>query len=265
MAVAKNIANKNRALKRVSPLPRLVAHRGGGKLAPENTLAAIRVGHAHGYRMVEFDAMLSRDGVPVLIHDETLERTTNGHGRVCDLTLDELRQLDAGSWFGAEFAGEKIPTLEQALLLCQSLSVMANVEIKPAAGFDEQTAEMVTSMCLHHAMSGARLLLSSFSLGALQIARMMLDVTGEEGECLPLGVLYDQVPADWQNTVSQLRASTLHTNARHVTEALITQAHDAGVPVLCYTVNEMAEAQHLLQLGVTSLFTDQLDMAQTLA
>ncbi|MGC1818128.1 MAG: glycerophosphodiester phosphodiesterase family protein, partial [Casimicrobiaceae bacterium] len=93
------------------PYPKLVAHRGAGKLAPENTLAALRVGHAHGYRMAEFDVKLSADGVAFLLHDGTLDRTTNGKGRADALTWRELAQLDAGSWHSPVYAGETLPTL----------------------------------------------------------------------------------------------------------------------------------------------------------
>ena len=116
----------------VWPLPRLIAHRGGGALAPENTLAGIREAAQRGYRAVEFDVMLSADGVPVLIHDETLERTTNGRGRVCDAVVRAIVATRCRQRFADEFAGEPIPRFDQALELCRSLGLAANVEIKPA-------------------------------------------------------------------------------------------------------------------------------------
>ena len=94
------------------PYPLWVAHRGAGKLAPENTMAAFRLGAAHGYRMFECDAKLSADGVLFLMHDATLERTTNGHGTGGDLSMGEIAQLDAGSWHSRAFAGEALPTLK---------------------------------------------------------------------------------------------------------------------------------------------------------
>ena len=109
------------------PYPRLVAHRGAGKLAPENTLTAMRVGHAHGYRMVEFDVKLSADGVAFLLHDATLERTTSGRGRADALPWRELSRLDAGAWHSAEYAGEPVPTLAAiarwALAISKAISV----------------------------------------------------------------------------------------------------------------------------------------------
>ena len=117
-------------------LPRWFAHRGGGVLAPENTLAGIRLAARLGYRAVEFDVMLSGDGTPVLIHDETLERTTNGVGLVSETPDSVLFSLDAG-------CGEPIPRFAEAAALCRELGLLANVEIKPATGFEGQTAEVV--------------------------------------------------------------------------------------------------------------------------
>jgi glycerophosphoryl diester phosphodiesterase len=113
------------------PYPRLCAHRGAGKLAPENTLAAFRLGHSHGYRMVEFDVKLSADGVAFLLHDDTLDRTTNGRGRADAHTWRELSQLDAGSWHSPAYAGEPLPTLAAVARWSLAHDVAVNIEIKP--------------------------------------------------------------------------------------------------------------------------------------
>ena len=115
------------------PYPRYVAHRGGGKLAPENTLAAMREGYAHGYRMVEFDVKLSADGVPFLLHDDTLDRTTDGAGRADALPWAELSKLDAGSWHSAAYAGEPLPTLSAIARWAIANGAACNIEIKPAS------------------------------------------------------------------------------------------------------------------------------------
>src|SRR5262245_59134058 len=112
------------------PFPRVLAHRGGGTLAPENSLAGLRAAARYGFRGVEFDAKLTRDGVVVLLHDETLDRTTNGHGLVAQAHWAALERLDAGSWRDRRFAGEAVPTLTAALLLCSNLGLWPNVEIK---------------------------------------------------------------------------------------------------------------------------------------
>ena len=111
------------------PYPRLVAHRGAGNLAPENTLTAMRVGHAHGYRMVEFDVKLAADNVSFLLHDATLERTTSGRGRADALLWRELSRLDAGGWHSAKYAGEPLPTLSSIGRWARAHGVACNIEI----------------------------------------------------------------------------------------------------------------------------------------
>ena len=116
------------------PYPRIVAHRGAGKVAPENTLAALRLGHAHGHRMAEFDVKLSADGVAFLLHDATLERTTDGSGRADGRTWRELSQLDAGAWHSPAYAGEPLPTLAAVARFCRANGMAVNIEIKPSPG-----------------------------------------------------------------------------------------------------------------------------------
>ncbi len=125
------------------PYPRIFAHRGGGSLAPENTLAAFRLGQSLGYAAHEFDVKLSKDGVAILLHDPTLERTTNGKGRAADITWDELRGLDAGGWHSEPFRGEPVPSFEEVARLLRSKGTLANVEIKPTPGFERETGERV--------------------------------------------------------------------------------------------------------------------------
>ncbi|MEW6688363.1 MAG: glycerophosphodiester phosphodiesterase family protein, partial [Pseudomonadota bacterium] len=139
------------------PYPRIVAHRGGGRLAPENTLGAIRYGASLGFEGVEFDVMLAGDGTPVLIHDETVDRTTDGRGAVAKMTYSELLKLNIEK-------KEKIPTFEQAARLCRELGVWANVEVKPALGHERRTGEAVARAARAH-WQGAGLapVVSSFS------------------------------------------------------------------------------------------------------
>ncbi len=230
-----------------SPLPRWIAHRGGGSLAPENTLAGIRLAACLGFRAVEFDVMLSADGTPFLIHDETLERTTNGHGPVCATPDRVLHRLDAGQ-------GESLPTLAQAAALCRELGLLANVEIKPAAGHERQTAEVVARQCAVLWQGAATPpLISSFSMAALAIAR---DVAPE----IPRGLLFDAVPADWLRQLHEVRGVTLHCNAAHVVRDVLAEANAISIPVLCYTVNCPEQAAMLLASGVSAFFTDRLDL-----
>ncbi|HEY5800802.1 MAG TPA: glycerophosphodiester phosphodiesterase family protein [Burkholderiaceae bacterium] len=128
------------------PFPTIVAHRGGGTLAPENTLAAIRHGMALGFRAIEFDTMLARDGVPVLLHDLQLGRTVRGEGGPLDFDSSALRRMDAGSWFGPAYAGEPVPLLAEVLVFCRDHGVWMNVEIKPIPGYERETGRLVAGM-----------------------------------------------------------------------------------------------------------------------
>jgi glycerophosphoryl diester phosphodiesterase len=179
----------------------MLAHRGGGTLAPENTLVALDVGFAHGYRAAEFDAVLSADEVPVLLHDASLERTTDGAGSVASKTAAELARLDAGSWFDARFADARLPTLLQALQHCWALGIWLNVEIKPVPGREERTgtvvAQTVAAFCAEKRKSDPAPskwfspLLSSFAPEALEAARRAvrpraarLEVVAARARCL---------------------------------------------------------------------------------
>lgn len=227
-------------------LPRWIAHRGGGSLAPENTLAGIRLAARMGFRAVEFDVMLSADETPVLIHDDTLQRTTDGRGRVCDTPDARLFALDAGG-------GQKIPSFAEAARLCRDLDLFANIEIKPAAGCERRTAEIVARLaadCWREAPE--RALISSFSQEALAIAR-------DQAPALPRGALFVEAPADWPAIVARLGAATLHCAAGQVHDALLAEARARSLPVLCYTVNRAEQAKSLFARGVAALFTDRLD------
>ena len=240
------------------PYPRLCAHRGAGKLAPENTLTAMRVGQAHGYRMVEFDVKLSGDGVPFLLHDDTLDRTTSGHGRADALTWAELSKLDAGGWHSPAFAGESLPMLAQVAHWAIANEVACNIEIKPTPGRERETGAAV-------AMDAAALwrdadvapLLSSFSVDALAAAR---DALRAIGATVPRALLLDDPPADWLARVHALECAAVVVNHRHVSVKMVADAHAGGVRVACYTVDEGARVDALRSMGVDTVITDAIDV-----
>lgn len=234
-------------------LPRVFAHRCGGALAPENTLAGLPVAQALGLRAVEFDVMLSADGSPWLIHDETLERTTDGHGAVSATTDAQLALLDAGGYQHRSFAGEPLPTFAATAVRCRELGLLANVEIKPAAGFEAQTGEVVARDILELWQGAALPLVSSFSEVALAAARRVAPQ-------LPLGLLCSRPPADWLQRLAAVDGYSLHCNAEEIDDAVLAQAARAGVPVLCWTVNDPAQASALFARGVTSIFADRIDL-----
>ena len=233
------------------PLPRWIAHRGGGALAPENTLAGIELAARLGYRAVEFDVMLSADGVPVLIHDETLERTTNGHGPVAALPWSVLAGLDAGSSLHPAYAGVGIPRLEEALARCQTLGLAINLELKPALGHEVETALAVARL-LARPGPITPLLVSSFSVPALVT---LADALPSQARAL----LVDEVPGHWAEALAATGARALHCSSRALLAGQAAPVLAAGVPVAVYTVNDPLLADACWAAGARALFSDRLD------
>ena len=235
------------------PYPRLAAHRGAGKLAPENTLAAFRLGHAHGYRMAELDAKLSADGVVFLLHDPTLERTTSGSGRADALSWRELAQLDAGAWHSAQYAGEPIPTLATIARWSRANGVVLNIEIKPTPGRERETGAAIALDCQSlWANAGDLPLLSSFAEAALAAAR---DVAPE----LPRAYLTDRLPEDWRDRVTRLGCMAVDVKHTLLTRERVAEFRAAGLRVCAWTVNDPARAHELLAWGVDTVITDAVD------
>lgn len=240
------------------PYPKIIAHRGGGTLAPENTIAALRCGMDYGFRAVEFDVMLARDGIGVVLHDEVLGRTVKGAGKVSDYSAAELAGMDAGSWFGSQFVQEGVPAFSDFIDYCQAQQIWMNIEIKPAPGFERQTGQVVGQLISARfaldIAAGVRLpLLSSFSLEALTAAHAA-------APALPRGWLVDVLPADWLAQMRALGAQSLHTNHRHLTQTLAQAVKQAGFGLFCYTVNDAAQARILLDWGVDAFCTDRIDL-----
>jgi len=252
------------------PYPRVLAHRGGGAFAPENTVAAMRIGWERGFRGVEFDAMLCADGEAVLMHDMTLERTTNGSGPVAASSLEQLARLDAGGWFSKDFAGEPIPRLLDAVGFCRSHGVWINVEIKPGTGVERRTGAVVAGVVARafadllqtegqpDAMPDPHVpLLSSFSVEALQAAR-------EQAPALALGLLVERIPSDWRARLERLGCVALHCDHRHLDAQAARSVREAGYGLLVYTVNDRRRALELAKWGIDALCTDRLDRIEPL-
>lgn len=246
------------------PYPKVIAHRGGGILAPENTLAGIRAGLERGFHAVEFDVMLARDGVPILMHDPQLGRTVAGNGNVFDYSAQQLAQMDAGSWLDPRFHGEPVPSLRQVLEFCSANRIWMNIEIKPAPGFEVETgqvaARLVRSLFAPQlrsppAQEAPLPLFSSFSRAALMAAR-------EEAPEIPRGFLLDVIPPDWEASLQQLGAVALHTNHKHLdaAQAQVRAIKQAGYGLMCYTVNDPARARALFARGVDAICSDRIDL-----
>lgn len=235
------------------PYPHIVAHRGGGKLAPENTLAAIDTGARFGHTMIEFDVKLSQDGQIFLLHDDNLERTSNGWGMAGRLPWSDLLQVDAGSWFSRDFKGEPLPLLSQVAQRCREHGMMANIEIKPTTGTGPLTGKTVALAARELWADMTPPLLSSFDIDALEAAQ-------EAVPELPRGLLLDEWRDDWRALTTQLGCVSIHLNHRLLDEARIAALKDAGLRILVYTVNKPARAAELLRAGVDSICTDSIDI-----
>ncbi len=227
----------------------MIGHRGAAHCAPENTLAGLRLAKALGCRWVEFDVRLTADREPILLHDERLERTTDGRGRAARLPLMALRRLDAGRWFAREFAGERIPSLAEAVALLAELELGANIELK--AGRGDADCGWIVAGAL------ARLwpphlpapVLSSFSPEALAAAR-------QEAPQFARGMLFRRVPRDWRRRAETSGCASIHADHRRLAPTIVAQIRELGYCVLAYTVNEPARARALLNWGATSVISD---------
>ncbi|MEO7709564.1 MAG: glycerophosphodiester phosphodiesterase [Caldimonas sp.] len=235
------------------PYPLWVAHRGAGKLAPENTLAAFRLGASYGYRAFECDVKLSADGVPFLLHDATLARTTSGDGDAGALDWPALARLDAGTWHSRTFAGEPPPSLTAMAAFCRGNGHHLNIEIKPSPGREAETGATV-------AIEAARLwagaavppLLSSFQPESLATAQAAMP-------SLPRALLLDALPNGWFEAAQKLGCVAVVTHYALMDAALIARLHAAGMRALAYTVNDPAEVQRLCGIGIDSIITDAVD------
>jgi glycerophosphoryl diester phosphodiesterase len=236
------------------PYPLWIAHRGAGKLAPENTLASFRLGAAHGYRMFECDAKLSADGVVFLMHDATLERTTNGQGIGGEQTWHALSQLDAGGWHSRAFAGEPLPSLEALARFCLANRYLLNIEIKPTPGTEAATGEAVASLAAQ-LWQDAEVppLLTSFKPDALAAAQ-------QAASDLPRGLLVDTLWDGWFEKAQDLGCVAVVANYALWDAATMAQVHGAGMRCLSYTVNDDWTTEHLLALGTDGIITDRVDL-----
>jgi glycerophosphoryl diester phosphodiesterase len=235
------------------PYPLWIAHRGAGKLAPENTLAAFRMGAGFGFRAFECDVKLSRDGQAFLLHDDTLDRTTSGHGSPASADWADLAHLDAGSWHSPPFAAEPLPRLAQIATFCQANGCALNIEIKPCPGDEARTGAAVAREAARLWASALPPLLSSFKPEALAAAR-------DAEPALPRALLLDELWEGWPEAAQALGVVAVITNWRLMDRALIQRLHAQGRRALVYTVNDEAVAARLIADGIDGLITDRVDL-----
>lgn len=233
--------------------PRWWAHRGAGRLAPENTLVAFEIGARCGFKAFECDVKISADGVAFLMHDTTLDRTTGEPGVAEERSWAQLSQLDAGRWHGPSFEGVRIPKLADIARFCFETDSALNIEIKPTPGQESRTGELVAieASTLWQGRSVSPLL-SSFSTLALRAA-------GLAAPHLPRALLLDELAPGWFEQATELGCTGVVINHELIDAHVVGRLHEAGLFVLSYTVNEASLAQRLLSWGADGLITDVMD------
>lgn len=233
----------------ISNAPLVIAHRGASAFAPENTLAAFTLAADLGAHAIELDAKLSADGEVVVHHDLTLERTTNGEGRLQEKTLAELKELDAGSHFSVKFRAERIPTLGE-VFEAVGQRVLINVELTNYASLFDRLVPAVIALVKEFSLEG-RVLLSSFNPVAL------VQVRGAAPGIRTGLLLQDRMPRAALHTLEWLIPhKDLHPPASIVTSSLVDRQHEKGKRVHAWTVNDYDQALALINMGVDGIITD---------
>lgn len=228
---------------------KVMGHRGAALLAPENTLASIRAAAKTGVKWVEIDVYLVDQGGLIIFHDDTLNRCTSGQGFTRDASLSLISTLDAGSWFSSEFAGEKVPTLLDALDCIQSLGLGLNLEIKHDTPDVERIVPAVMDTLKTHWRDNDKLMISSFNHAALLMVHE-LDATRH------LGQLYEYIPDDWQAQLQAIEAYSLNCDYSLLTEAQAHAVKAAGYKLLCYTANAPDLVADHWDWGMDAVITD---------
>lgn len=240
-----------------TPTPPLIhsvtGHRGAKGHAPENTMAGLRKAVELGARWVEFDVKLTADNQLVLFHDDTVSRTSDGKGPIAGMTLSEVRKLDAGRWFSADFTGETVPTLSEAMDYLTAKGIGANVEVKSCPGREAETGAAVARALAERWFGGpVPILICSFSADSLAAAR-------QAAPQIPRGFLTLKFIKDWAARMREMECATFHLLDRRFTEARTRAIREAGYRALAYTINDPARARELLSWGVESIITDYPD------
>lgn len=235
-------------------LPRVIGHRGAMAYAPENTLAGFREAARRGAAWIEFDVRLSADRVPVVIHDARLERTTNGRGPVAGTAYREIAGLDAGAWFDADFTGESVPSLGDAIKLAVELGLGVNIELKPARKHQrELSAAVLEVLAEGWPKRLPPALLSSFD-------RKVLAALRQQGSPWPSGLLVKSLPRNWRRQIAALGCVSLHAAEDKLSRADVRAVKSHGLAFGAYTLDDPARAAELFGWGVDAVFSNAPDI-----
>lgn len=247
-------------------LPKVIGHRGACAYAPENTLESIHTAADIGAEWVELDVKITKDGVPIIFHDDTLDRTTNGSGNVAEMDYEDIKQLEAGSWYAESFVGVKIPTLEEAIEVLINLNLGLNLEIKPCPGREKETAEIALDVLSQYWDDHERILISSFQHVCLEVARDMttdwargLLIGGESPEIWLDSINNRNMPDNWQDVADYLDVKTVNLSRNLAKRETIEEIIDLDLHPLVYTINDPMEARQLQSWGVEAMFSDEPD------
>ena len=231
----------------------LTAHRGIPSQAPENTLSGIRLAAQLGARWIELDTQLSKDRTPVVMHDETLDRTTSGSGLLREKTLDELRMLDTGEWYKPEYSGELFPVLEEVLEECKKLDLTLNLELKLYPASDPAAlVERVIELIQENEFPLEKLLLSSFSREALVRCRELMPQ-------LRRGFISEEADFGLNGVLKEIEPYSIHLDHRVLTPEIARDIKGAGTVLAIWTMNEPEKAEFFFNMGVDNIITDMID------
>jgi glycerophosphoryl diester phosphodiesterase len=233
-------------------LPPVVAHRGMPCCAPENTLESFIAARDAGTTWIETDVKLTADGIPVLMHDDTLDRTTSGRGPVANMTWAEMQKLDAGSWFSPAFSKTRVTSLEELVAFCTASKMRLILELKPSPGRTQATVMVAL-------IEASKLwpedapppVVSSFYTDALLIAAQL-------HPDWPRGLLLDEWRDDWIETALLTQASTVTMKDDLLTPQRLALLRDSPLPVLAYTVDDPARAKELMKNGIAAVYSDDV-------
>ena len=229
----------------------IIGHRGLASLAPENTLASIKLAHQYQINWVELDASILGDDTVILCHDDTLDRCSDGHGSLLATNRTDLSKLDAGSWFSETFTAEPIPTLVETLTLLSHLNMGLNLELKAQMGISAlKTVSLIRPIIKQHWKSTQPLLISSFDHDILRLYRQL-------DQHQALGPLYEKIDPHWLNTMYELDAISLHCDWQQLTPQLADSIKAAGYQLITYTCNDQQSAERLWSMGVDSIISDK--------
>jgi glycerophosphoryl diester phosphodiesterase len=235
-------------------LPKVIGHRGAAGYAPENTIEGIHAAADLGVEWVELDVKLTRDQVPIIFHDDNLQRITGTNMNVADVDYDFIAQLDAGSWYGESFLGAKIPTLIEAVDALIERNLGLNLEIKPCPGRERETAEVALDVLSQIWDDHDKLLISSFQHVSLESA---LEIAYDWHRGL---LLSEEWPENWVELAEYLAVSTINLNGNEVSREQVEDALELELPILAYTINDPMRARELQSWGIDSFFTDTPDI-----